>query len=101
MGIYNLEKLFTPGPVVIVCNCHCDPQSKEWQLYANLKAGGRPVFLVSSAHPVAATCPLPENERFADLDQISPVPELVISLLSLGQTVALAELCGRLGVAIL
>ena len=100
MGIYNLDKLFSPSSVAVVGPCSCSRQSKEWQLYSNLvEAGGNPVFMVSGDHECLSRCPIPKEQCYRGLEDI-PVPlGLVVTLEPLAKIVELVDLCGRLGVA--
>ncbi|HDS15042.1 MAG TPA: GNAT family N-acetyltransferase [Proteobacteria bacterium] len=99
MGIYNLDKLFTPGAVAVVEACGCGSQGKAEQLFANLKPGAWPVYLIGPAP--AASASKPPEPGFRALTEIPEPPPLVVSLLSLAQTPELVDLCGRLGVAAL
>ncbi len=100
MGIYNLDKLFSPSSVAVVGSCSCSRQSKEWQLYSNLvEMGEEPVFMVSGEHGCSLQCPMPQAQCYHNLEDI-PVPlGLVVILEPLAEIPELVDVCGRLGVA--
>ncbi len=99
MGIYNIEKFFSPSAVAVIGPCSCSQQSKEWQLYCNLVEGGaNPVFMVSGAHKCACHCPIPKDRHYRELEDLPEPPGLVVSFEPLAQIPVLVELCGRLGV---
>ncbi|MCK5681740.1 bifunctional acetate--CoA ligase family protein/GNAT family N-acetyltransferase [bacterium] len=104
MGIYNLDKMFSPVPsansvIAIVGFCSCNQQSKEWQLYCNLVAGGgRRVCMVTVGHQCAYGCPIPKDDVFSCLEDVPEGLELVVMLGPLAETPDLVDQCGRLGV---
>ncbi len=99
MGIYNLDKFFSPPSVVVIGPCSCSRQSKEWQLYSNLvEAMGKPVFMVSGDHECSGRCPIPKNRRYHKLEDVPDSPGLVVTFEPLAVIPELVDLCGKLGV---
>lgn len=100
MGIYNLDKLFSPSSVAVVGPCSCSRQSKEWQLYSNLaEVGEESVFMVSGEHECSLQCPMPKGQSYHGLEDILVPLGLVVILEPLAKIPELIDLCGRLGVA--
>ena len=100
MGIYNLDKLFSPSSVAVVGPCSCSRQSKEWQLYSNLaEMGEEPVFMVSGEHGCSLQCPMPQAQCYHSLEDIPLPVGLVVTLKPLAEIPELVDICGRLGVA--
>ncbi len=99
MGIYNLDKLFSPSSVAVIGPCSCSRQSKEWQLYNNLvEVGAGPVFMVSGDHECSCQCPIPKDRHYRKLEAIPDPPSLVVTFEPLSLIPELVDLCGRLGV---
>ena len=99
MGIYNLDKLFSPSTVAVIGPCSCSQQSKEWQLYNNLvEAGDSSVFMVSGEHVRVCDCPIPESRHYQSLEDLPEAPGLVVTFEPLSQIPQLVDICGRLGV---
>ncbi|MCK5915880.1 MAG: CoA-binding protein, partial [Deltaproteobacteria bacterium] len=105
MGIYNLDKLFSPltssnAVIAIIGSCSCDWQSKERQLYGNLVADcRRRVYLVNQGCECGVECPLPKADIYDCLEDVPEKPELVVTLGPLAEIPALVDQCGALGVS--
>ncbi|MBN2809984.1 MAG: bifunctional acetate--CoA ligase family protein/GNAT family N-acetyltransferase [Deltaproteobacteria bacterium] len=99
MGIYNLEKLFSPSVVAVVGRCSCSLQSKEWQLYSNLaEAGGNPVYMVSGELQCSCDCPIPQDRHYRSLEDLPEAPGLVFTFAPLAEIPEQVDICGSLGV---
>ncbi len=104
MGIYNLEKLFSPvissvSVIAIVSPCSGDRQSKEWQVYNNLVAGGGcRVCMIHSAGGALPGCPVPTVDVFSSLDDIPGRLELVVTLGPLADVPEIIDRCAELRV---
>ncbi len=104
MGIYNLDKFFSPvfssdSVVAVVSPCSGNRHSKEWQVYSNLAAGGGcRVCMVHSAGGALSGCPIPEADVYLSLDDIPGSLELVVTLGPLTEVPDLLDMCGAAGV---
>ncbi len=105
MGIYNLDKLFSPvistdSVVAVVSPCSGNQQSKEWRVYSNLVAGdgGR----VCMVHPVGgrlAGCPIPATEVYSGLKEIVGRIGLVVTLGAMVEVPEMIDQCAELEIA--
>ena len=99
MGIYNLDKFFSPGPVALVGKCHGSDRSREWQLYRNLSESGRaPAYMVRGQTTCPRGCPIPAANHYAELADLPEIPSLVVAFDPLPKIPALVDECGRLGI---
>jgi acetyltransferase len=99
MGIYNLDRFFTPGPTALVGKCPGSDRSREWRLYHNLCESGRvPVYMVRGEVACPRNCPIPPASHFASLADLPEVPNLVVAFDPLPEIPALVDECGRLGI---
>jgi acetyltransferase len=104
MGIYNLDKLFSPvissdSVIAIVSPCSGNCHSKEWQVYSNLVAGGG--CRVCMVHPAGGPlpgCPVSAADVFSCLDDVPGRLELVVTLGPLADIPDIIDQCADLSV---
>lgn len=102
MGIYNLDKLFSPvissdSVVVVVSPCSGNRQSKEWRVYSNLKAGdGGRVCMVHPSGERLAGCPVPAGDVYSKLTDINGQIDLVVTLGPLAEIPGMIDHCAEL-----
>ena len=104
MGIYNLDKLFSPvissnSVIAIVSPCSGNRHSKEWQVYSNLAAGHScRVCMVHSVGVSLPGCPIPAVDVFSCLEDIPGRLELIVTLGPLSDVPKIIDRCAELGV---
>ncbi|MBN2232707.1 MAG: bifunctional acetate--CoA ligase family protein/GNAT family N-acetyltransferase [Deltaproteobacteria bacterium] len=101
MGIYNLDKLFTPRAIAMVGRFDCR-SCKEQIIYRNLRASrGEHVYLVNLRGCGRDDCPFTAVPGSRCCPYLTALPEeidLLISSLPLAETPALVDDCRAAGV---